>query len=361
MVMAVSQVASVGGRFAGACLADRVLPAPHDARAARPRHGPDRAIATLAAGPGWPPWLLFVFAAVFGATAVGWNGVFLAEVARLAPQDRIGEATGGLPVLHFPRRGGDAAAFNVALSLVGELRGRLRGVRRAGAAGRRAAAALPAPLRGSPSDMTSIADAVLVHGLWVPGLVMLPLAGDWRGRGFRMPLLRLRGPGAAARRACRAAAALRFATLGRTRPFRRPQPGRPGRARRAERPPRPGGRTWCCSAPRPRLLLGAAPRAPRLGPLDAGRERSRSGRMSAAGALEAAEPLGVVAGTSPIGLGRVLGRLPGPNDGVVRVEETTRRRHERRTLGAARRPQRDARFGAGRAAGRRVPARGRFR
>jgi pimeloyl-ACP methyl ester carboxylesterase len=34
-------------------------------------------------------------------------------------------------------------------------------------------------------------------------------------------------------------------------------------------------------------------------------------------------PLGVVAGTLPLGLGRVLGRLPDANDGVVRVEETT--------------------------------------
>jgi pimeloyl-ACP methyl ester carboxylesterase len=33
-------------------------------------------------------------------------------------------------------------------------------------------------------------------------------------------------------------------------------------------------------------------------------------------------PLGVVAGTLPMGLGRALGRLPGPNDGVVCVEET---------------------------------------
>lgn len=33
-------------------------------------------------------------------------------------------------------------------------------------------------------------------------------------------------------------------------------------------------------------------------------------------------PLGVIAGTVPLGLGRALGRLPGPNDGVVRVEET---------------------------------------
>ena len=34
------------------------------------------------------------------------------------------------------------------------------------------------------------------------------------------------------------------------------------------------------------------------------------------------EPLGVIAGTQPLGLGRILGRLPGPNDGVVCVAET---------------------------------------
>lgn len=34
------------------------------------------------------------------------------------------------------------------------------------------------------------------------------------------------------------------------------------------------------------------------------------------------EPLGVIAGTAPVGLGRVLGRLTGANDGVVCVSET---------------------------------------
>lgn len=34
------------------------------------------------------------------------------------------------------------------------------------------------------------------------------------------------------------------------------------------------------------------------------------------------EPLGVIAGTAPLGLGRAFGRLPGPNDGVVCVSET---------------------------------------
>jgi pimeloyl-ACP methyl ester carboxylesterase len=34
------------------------------------------------------------------------------------------------------------------------------------------------------------------------------------------------------------------------------------------------------------------------------------------------EPLGIIAGTLPIGLGWLTGRLPGRSDGVVRVEET---------------------------------------
>lgn len=35
------------------------------------------------------------------------------------------------------------------------------------------------------------------------------------------------------------------------------------------------------------------------------------------------EPLGVIAGTLSLGLGRMFGPLPGENDGVVRLEETT--------------------------------------
>lgn len=38
---------------------------------------------------------------------------------------------------------------------------------------------------------------------------------------------------------------------------------------------------------------------------------------------ERPEPLGVIAGTLPVALGRALGTLPGENDGVVRVDETT--------------------------------------
>ena len=59
------------------------------------------ALASLAASPAWPLPLLFLFAAVFGATAVGWNGVFLAEVARLAPPGQTTQATGGCMFFTF--------------------------------------------------------------------------------------------------------------------------------------------------------------------------------------------------------------------------------------------------------------------
>jgi predicted MFS family arabinose efflux permease len=40
-------------------------------------------------------WMLYLTLIVFGATAIGWNGIYLAEVARQAPAGQTGMATGG--------------------------------------------------------------------------------------------------------------------------------------------------------------------------------------------------------------------------------------------------------------------------
>jgi MFS family permease len=118
IVMAVSQVASVAGRLAWGVLADRAL-------ARRTMLGllglgmGVSAIATLAAGPGWPAWLLFLFAAVFGATAVGWNGVYVAEVARIAPPGKVSEATGGCLFFTFLGVVVTPLLFNLVLQLGG--------------------------------------------------------------------------------------------------------------------------------------------------------------------------------------------------------------------------------------------------
>jgi MFS family permease len=100
MVMAASQLASVAGRVLWGVVADRVA----TRRATLGLLGVGMgltALLALGAGPHWPLWALFAFAMALGATAVGWNGVFLAEVARLAPKDRVSDATGGSSFFTF--------------------------------------------------------------------------------------------------------------------------------------------------------------------------------------------------------------------------------------------------------------------
>lgn len=43
----------------------------------------------------WPMLAILAVSAALGATAIGWNGVYLSEVARLAPSGEAGRATGG--------------------------------------------------------------------------------------------------------------------------------------------------------------------------------------------------------------------------------------------------------------------------
>lgn len=44
--------------------------------------------------PAWPFGAVLALCAVYGATAVGWNGVYIAEVARIAPGGKVAIATG---------------------------------------------------------------------------------------------------------------------------------------------------------------------------------------------------------------------------------------------------------------------------
>jgi nitrate/nitrite transporter NarK len=100
LVMAASQLTSVAARVVWGVLADRVL----TRRVTLGLLGVGMGLASfvaVAAGPGWPLWALFAFAMALGATAVGWNGVFLAELTRLAPKERIGDVTGGSSFFTF--------------------------------------------------------------------------------------------------------------------------------------------------------------------------------------------------------------------------------------------------------------------
>jgi pimeloyl-ACP methyl ester carboxylesterase len=163
-------------------------------------------------------------------------------------------------------------------------------------------------------------DVILAHGLWVPGLVMQPLAARLARAGFRCHNFSYMGAGgplaAHAERLARFAEGIGPAhfvghSLGglvildalqrdaRVAAGRVVLLGTPVNGCQAGRrlAGYPGGR-W---------LLGES------------EELWREGRCARWSRPEA---LGVVAGTLPLGLGRLFGALPGVNDGVVRLEET---------------------------------------
>ena len=49
----------------------------------------------------WPRALTVLLFMAFGASAIGWNGLFLAEVARLSPPGKVSVATSGAMVWNF--------------------------------------------------------------------------------------------------------------------------------------------------------------------------------------------------------------------------------------------------------------------
>lgn len=55
-------------------------------------------IMTMTLDPATGTAVIYAVLILFGLSAIGWNGVFLAEVARLAPDGRIGSATAGVLV-----------------------------------------------------------------------------------------------------------------------------------------------------------------------------------------------------------------------------------------------------------------------
>lgn len=93
LAMSAAQAAGIVGRIVWGAVADRFV---------RPR----LLLALLGIGmalgaavtsvlqAGWPYGIVVIPVAVFGATAIGWNGVYLAEVARLSPAGQVGVITG---------------------------------------------------------------------------------------------------------------------------------------------------------------------------------------------------------------------------------------------------------------------------
>jgi predicted MFS family arabinose efflux permease len=59
------------------------------------------AAAVIGISPAWPGFLVVAVFQVLGISAVGWNGVFLSEIARLSPPRAIGSTTGAAMFVTF--------------------------------------------------------------------------------------------------------------------------------------------------------------------------------------------------------------------------------------------------------------------
>lgn len=99
-MLSVSQVGAVLGRVLWGWVADRWVGA---RRMLALLAGAMAACALLSAmlRPGVPAPAVAVLLFLFGACAIGWNGVYLAEVARQAPPGKAGLATGGTLSITF--------------------------------------------------------------------------------------------------------------------------------------------------------------------------------------------------------------------------------------------------------------------
>jgi MFS family permease len=111
----------VVGRIVWGSIADRALPP----RQALGTIGIAAALcgAVLAsATPGWPTVLLIVIALFFGATAIGWNGVQLSEVARHAPKGAAGAVTGATAFITFSGVVAGPPIFALLAAVTGDYR-----------------------------------------------------------------------------------------------------------------------------------------------------------------------------------------------------------------------------------------------
>jgi MFS family permease len=115
--MALAQVFGILGRIAWALLADRWGGRPALVLCGL---GAAAGAAVLAlAGPGWPVLPVVLAGVVMGATAVGWNGVMLAEAARIAPGGQVGAATSALSFCFGVTMLAAPPAFSALVALTG--------------------------------------------------------------------------------------------------------------------------------------------------------------------------------------------------------------------------------------------------
>lgn len=100
LIFSAAQFAGVIGRVVWGVVADRLL-APRLVLGVLGLVMGFCGIAATLFSASWPIAAIASVCVLYGATAVGWNGVFLAEVARLAPEGRVAIVTAGTQFFTF--------------------------------------------------------------------------------------------------------------------------------------------------------------------------------------------------------------------------------------------------------------------
>ena len=100
LALTCATVGGVLGRLFWGAIADHVL-APHRTLSVIGLIAGMCGIAMAFATPAWPAWIVLPVAALFGGTAIGWNGVQLSELARRSPPGQAGAVTGAAGFITF--------------------------------------------------------------------------------------------------------------------------------------------------------------------------------------------------------------------------------------------------------------------
>lgn len=99
-ILSITHASGAFGRLAWGWLADR-LRSGSAALIANGLIAIVGSLATAAISLDWPAWAIAAATVPFGFCAIGWNGVFIAVIARQAPPNEVGLATGGTLVFTY--------------------------------------------------------------------------------------------------------------------------------------------------------------------------------------------------------------------------------------------------------------------
>jgi pimeloyl-ACP methyl ester carboxylesterase len=163
-------------------------------------------------------------------------------------------------------------------------------------------------------------DVILTHGLWVPGAVMRLLAARLERAGYRCRTFSYMGAGKPLE--THAERLARFAReVGPAHFVAHSMGGLVVLEALNRLPELAAGRIVLLGTPANGCYAGRRIARHAAGRWFLGKSEDlwREGRIAQ---WRRSEALGVVAGSLPLGLGRLFGRLPGVNDGVVSLEET---------------------------------------